>query len=105
MALAKDSETGEEKSLPALALWRDPSDGTGHWRRAVVLQYDLVGEKFEVQYEDWCTGALNRAELHGLQSFHLIIRFADRLRIFILMYHIHMCYIIMSYDVFLYHDS
>ena len=33
------------------------------------------------------TGALNAtAELHGLQSFHPITRFADRLRIFILMY-------------------
>ena len=53
LALAKDLETGEERPLPALALWRDPTDGTGHWRRAVVLQYDSAGEKFEVQYEDW----------------------------------------------------
>ena len=41
-----------ERPLPALALWRDPADGTGYWRRAVVLQYDSAGEKFEVQYEE-----------------------------------------------------
>ena len=76
--------------------------GTGD----VLLYYNtiLLGKSLKSNTR---TGAQNatRAELHGLQSFHLIIRFADRLRIFILMYHIHMYYIIMSYDVFLYHDS
>jgi len=73
MALAKDSETGEEKSLPALALWRDPSDGTGHWRRAVVLQYNLVGEKFEVQYEE-----AEPTELGGRRG---MMEFLPRLRV------------------------
>ena len=44
-------EDGVFKPLPALALWREP-DGKGHWRRALVMQYDEASEKFEVQYED-----------------------------------------------------
>ncbi len=96
MALAKDSETGEEKSLPALALWRDPSDGTGHWRRAVVLQYDLVGEKFEVQYEDWCTECNGRASWASIiSSDHTICRQIAYLHIDV---HIYMYSITMMYS-------
>ena len=95
MALAKDSETGEEKSLPALALWRDPSDGTGHWRRAVVLQYDLVGEKFEVQYEDWCTEQGRAPWASIISSDHTICRQ-------ITYFHIDVSCVILSYDFMMY---
>mmetsp|Transcript_87057 Transcript_87057/g.177869 ORF Transcript_87057/g.177869 Transcript_87057/m.177869 type:complete len:989 (-) Transcript_87057:358-3324(-) len=73
LALAKDPETGEERPLPALALWRDPADGTGYWRRAVVLQYDSAGEKFEVQYEE-----AEPTELGGRRG---MMEFLPRLRV------------------------
>lgn len=54
LALGTNPDTGRyEKPLPVLALWRDPENGVGHWRRAVVMQYDSRVEKFEIQYEDW----------------------------------------------------
>lgn len=53
LALGTNPDTGRyEKPLPVLALWRDPENGVGHWRRAVVMQYDSRVEKFEIQYED-----------------------------------------------------
>lgn len=59
-----------ERPLPALALWRDPADGTGYWRRAVVLQYDSAGEKFEVQYEEFLGVGWTWNGLPAMPPFH-----------------------------------
>ncbi|CAK8999933.1 unnamed protein product [Durusdinium trenchii] len=70
LALGTNPDTGRyEKPLPVLALWRDPENGVGHWRRAVVMQYDSRVEKFEIQYEDWDAEPTDAGGRRGMMEF------------------------------------